>query len=193
MKRNDHHPRAAVLGVVVVVMCIVSVFNLTSAAVRNPIRAVDQHEFSPVVIASASSVGIVFDSRSALIPARKSIRQLPQEQQTPESKVIATGYPSGASLTRSIRGQASWYCSISKPICHYRYPPGSMVAAACSALRMAIGKEWRGKTVTVVHGSATVSVTLVDWCGSTSKLIDLYREPMRRLGGSGVLRVLVRW
>lgn len=68
-----------------------------------------------------------------------------------------------------------------------------MVAAACGKLRAAMGKDWRGKTVTVTSGTRSVRVKLVDWCGSKDKLIDLYREPMRRLGGSGVLRVTVSW
>jgi hypothetical protein len=68
-----------------------------------------------------------------------------------------------------------------------------MVAAACAKLRAAMGPHWRGQTVTVTAGNHQVAVTLVDWCGSKDKLIDLYREPMRQLGGSGVLRVTVRW
>ena len=94
----------------------------------------------------------------------------------------------------SVRGVASWYCSVSKPICHYAYPPGSMVAAACGKLRAAMGPHWRGKHVTVVAGSgAHVDVQLVDWCGSTTKLIDLYYAPMHQLGGTGVLLVTVKW
>lgn len=56
-----------------------------------------------------------------------------------------------------------------------------------------MGPNWRGQTVTVAHGSRSVRVKLVDWCGSTTKLIDLYWEPMRRLGGTGTLSVVVRW
>jgi len=56
-----------------------------------------------------------------------------------------------------------------------------------------MGSHWRGKTVTVSTKTRTVEVKLVDWCGSTTKTIDLYWEPMRRLGGSGVLAVTVRW
>lgn len=90
---------------------------------------------------------------------------------------------------------ASWYCSTRIPVCHYRYPPGSMVAAACGKLRVAMGPRWRGKVVTVRSSltGRSVNVKLVDWCGSKTKLIDLYREPMRRLGGSGVLQVKVSW
>jgi len=69
-----------------------------------------------------------------------------------------------------------------------------MVAAACGKLRAAMGPHWRGQTVKVTrdHGGF-VYVKLVDWCGSTTKLIDLYWEPMRRLGGTGVLPVTVSW
>lgn len=96
-------------------------------------------------------------------------------------------------LARSIRGVASWYCKAGVSVCHYQYPPGSMVAAACGRLRAAMGSSWRGKTVKVTHGSRSVNVTLVDWCGHETRAIDLYYEPMRRLGGSGLLNVTVSW
>jgi hypothetical protein len=100
----------------------------------------------------------------------------------------------GVSGTHKRAGKASWYCSSEIPICHYKYPPGSMVAAACGKLRTAMGPGWRGKRVSVrATNGRRVVVTLVDWCGSKTKLIDLYREPMRLLGGSGVLDVVVRW
>lgn len=72
-----------------------------------------------------------------------------------------------------------------------------MVAAACGKLRVAMGghadRFWRGKVVTVEAGNRQVAVKLVDWCGSKTKTIDLYWEPMRQLGGDGVLRVKIRW
>jgi len=69
-----------------------------------------------------------------------------------------------------------------------------MVAAACGKLRSAIGPNWRGKIVTVTNRrGTTVTVRLVDWCGSATKTIDLYWEPMRLLGGTGVLPVKIRW
>jgi len=96
--------------------------------------------------------------------------------------------------SHSIRGLASWYCKEGVSACHYAYPPGSMVAAACYRLRVALGDHWRGTYVTVLASSGKhVMVQLVDWCGSTSKLIDLYWEPMQRLGGTGVLSVKVSW
>jgi hypothetical protein len=70
-----------------------------------------------------------------------------------------------------------------------------MVAAACGKLRAAMGSHWRGKTVTVKRNDsiASIEVQLVDWCGSSSKLIDLYWEPMHKLGGTGTLPVTVSW
>lgn len=56
-----------------------------------------------------------------------------------------------------------------------------------------MGPNWRGKTVTVSTQAHTVTVKLVDWCGSTTKTIDLYWAPMHKLGGTGVLNVTVRW
>lgn len=67
-----------------------------------------------------------------------------------------------------------------------------MVAAACGKLRSAL-KNWRGKTVTVSSGGRSVQVKLVDWCGHPTRAIDLYWEPMRRLGGTGLLNVRVSW
>jgi hypothetical protein len=77
------------------------------------------------------------------------------------------------------------------------YPPGSMVAAACAKLRRAMGPNWRGKTVIVRRADSisSVEVKLVDWCGSTSKLIDLYAAPFSLLApnGAGTVQVTVRW
>lgn len=98
-----------------------------------------------------------------------------------------------ASTAHSVTGLASWYCKAGVSVCHYAYPAGSMVAAACGKLRRAMGPHWRGTVVTVSSRGRTVTVKLVDWCGSTTKLIDLYWEPMRRLGGTGVLPVVLRW
>jgi len=97
--------------------------------------------------------------------------------------------------TEAVRGKASWYCLAGVSSCHYQYPSGSMVAAACGSLRKAMGPHWRGQTVTVTGGSGSVSVVLVDWCGSKDKLIDLYAEPFSRLAalGRGVVLVKVSW
>lgn len=111
----------------------------------------------------------------------------------PTSPVIEVGPTKTTAVSRSLTGLASWYCKAGVSICHYRYPPGSMVAAACGKLRAAMGPNWRGKTVTVQGPRSSVRVQLVDWCGSASKTIDLYWEPMRRLGGTGVLPVTIRW
>ncbi len=95
----------------------------------------------------------------------------------------------------SLRGKASWYCKAGRSACHYAYPPGSMVAAACAALRAAMGADWRGQYVTVTSGGESVVVQLVDKCASTDKTIDLYAEPFSRLAptSAGVLHVEVGW
>lgn len=98
----------------------------------------------------------------------------------------------------SLTGKASWYCKAGVSVCHYKYPPGSMVAAACGKLRRAMGgrdKDWRNKFVTVMDNKSgrSVRVRLVDYCASEDKTIDLYWEPMRQLGGTGVLNVTIRW
>lgn len=68
-----------------------------------------------------------------------------------------------------------------------------MVAAACGRLRSAMGPNWRGKTVSVSSGGRSVNVTLVDYCAHPDRAIDLYYEPMSRLGGTGILNVTVSW
>lgn len=130
--------------------------------------------------------GFSFDSYNKVRPAPTldSDRKFVTKPSNPSSKSRTNG---------TIRGVASWYCSPSAPICHYQYPPGSMVAAACGKLRNAMGPNWRGKTVTVTRGKRSVNVKLVDWCGHGSRVIDLYYEPMRRLGGTGLLNVTVSW
>ena len=122
----------------------------------------------------------------------------PQPSDTPKSvssmkprpvvKVVAR-----PSISHYLAGKASWYCKAGVSVCHHAYRPGSMVAAACGKLRRAMGPRWRGRYVTVTSGGRQVTVRLVDWCGSEDKTIDLYWEPMRRLGGTGVLRVRVGW
>ena len=114
-------------------------------------------------------------------------------ERTPPPTPPTTPRPVAPKIGHHVSGKASWYCSVEKPICHHRYPPGSMVAAACASLRRAMGPSWRGRVVTVGSASHVVTVRLVDWCGSKTKLIDLYRAPMARLGGSGTLPVTVSW
>ena len=111
----------------------------------------------------------------------------------PPQPAKAKSEPIAPRTSHSITGKASWYCKAGVSICHHDYPPGSMVAAACGKLRAAMGPDWRGKTVTVAGGSGKVSVRLVDWCGSKTKLIDVYWVAMHKLGGTGVLSVTVSW
>lgn len=129
-----------------------------------------------------------FNSLSVTLPRRVD----PIPSSIVELRPAPTKHPV-VRLTRSIKGVASWYCKAGVSPCHYAYPPGSMVAAACGKLRRVMGPHWRGTRVIVSSGGHSVAVKLVDWCGSTTKLIDLYWEPMRRLGGSGTLPVVVRW
>lgn len=58
-----------------------------------------------------------------------------------------------------------------------------------------MGLNWRGRRVIVTSGGRSVVVTLVDYCASTDKTIDLYAAPFSRLGAlsRGVLFVRVGW
>lgn len=136
-----------------------------------------------------------------------SVRAEPVAQQRPRAidvqpnrtTVPRIGPSAAGDLQRNDRGRlsgtASYYCTPARPICHHSYPVGSMVAAACGKLRRAIGPDWRGRRVTVRSGSRSIRVTLVDWCGSTSKTIDLYGAPFSRLAplSAGVVEVTVSW
>ena len=131
----------------------------------------------------------------------------PRPQRAAEVKVlvkptprpdIAGGIVRGSGGGRSLSGLASWYCNRDGsrgPIssCHYQYPDTGgfdAYAAAGPALREAIGPGWRGRVVSVDG----IAVKLVDWCQCyqgqrQEKLIDLYYDVFRRVGGN----VTIRW
>lgn len=162
-------------------------------------RPIPANELRPMAVAptTAPTRQPVVDDEPDMVV--RLVAPSPTPTAKPKPKPTAKPKPKPQSVvppprtTHAAKGKASWYCKAGVSICHYAYPPGSMVAAACSKLRSAMGPNWRGRRVTVTSGGRTVTVKLVDWCGSKDKLIDLYWEPMRRLGGSGVLPVTVRW
>ena len=173
---------AVLIGYIITMALVVSQTKTADAIPPTIYRPVEATVFVPVIVDPV--VGESHRRRphtpSTQAPVRQAIRQTQLGQTQPSGR-------------HSITGKASWYCRAGISICHHAYPPGSMVAAACRKLRIAMGPGWRGDTVTVSSGGRTVTVKLVDWCGSTTKLIDLYWEPMRRLGGTGVIPVTVRW
>ena len=99
---------------------------------------------------------------------------------------------SGGSTSRSISGNASWYCRAGVSICTVNYPDTSgfdAYAAAGPRLRAALG-DWRGRIV-YVDG---IRVKLIDWCQCykgepKEKLLDLYYDVYLRTGSP----VTVRW
>ena len=122
------------------------------------------------------------------VPVRPTVRVQP-----PHLVIVPKTAGNRPVATHSVAGLASWFCRAGVSICTRGYPPGSMVAAACGKLRAAIGPNWRDKVVTVRARFRFVVVKLVDFCASQTKTIDLYWEPMHRLGGTGVLPVVVSW
>jgi rare lipoprotein A (peptidoglycan hydrolase) len=98
-----------------------------------------------------------------------------------------TAKPSPAPSTPpqdGLSGVASWYAA----------PVGT--AAAGPALRAALGRSWRGRTVTVTRGGASVRVLLDDWCQCYgTRLVDLSRDAFAALGDPslGLLGVEVTW
>lgn len=111
----------------------------------------------------------------------------------PKPVVVAVPTPTPKPrTTRSISGNASWYCRAGVSICTNGYPDGGgfdAYAAAGPRLRAALG-DWRGRIV-YVDG---IRVRLVDWCQcyageSNEKLLDLYYDVFSRTGSP----VTVRW
>lgn len=180
--------------------CLMVLAPLASGFVPTEARVVSPSQFAPIDLraldptpAAATEVPVELHP-----PIVETLQRPPVAPGRPDVRVeaaVVRSEPKDAPAAASggLVGKASWYCKAGVSICHYAYPPGSMVAAACLKLRRAMGKDWRGQRVTVTAGSRSVEVTLVDWCGSTTKAIDLYWEPMRRLGGTGVLKVRVVW
>ena len=158
----------------------------TTGHTTEPIKPLPQSFFHPITS---------FNPVIRETTLHRKIKIIPVPIVEPTAKIIIKVKPvfQPPKTSHSIYGKASWYCKAGVSICHHSYPPGSMVAAACYKLRSAFGSHWRGRRVTVTYHSRVVIVRLVDWCGSRDKLIDLYWEPMRRLGGSGVLSVKVAW
>ena len=94
--------------------------------------------------------------------------------------IASTTPPATTKPSRALTGRATWYA----------YRPGQ--AAAGPALRRALGKSWRGRTVTV-NGQR---VTLTDWCAcGGGRIIDLDSRTFAALAplSRGVMRVKVRW
>ena len=177
--------------------CFLMLASLGSAAIPTPFARLPDNVFSPFP-SSVENPSLKVPSASPP-QAPASFWQVPptlSPHPVPTSVAkVKTSLPTPAAQgAHSVRGYASWYCSPAQPICMHGYPPGSMVAAACGKLRAAMGPNWRGRTVTVrAAHNRQVQVRVVDWCGSTTKLIDLYQAPMSLLGGTGVLFVVSRW
>ena len=92
--------------------------------------------------------------------------------------------PDTSSVHGTVTGLATWY----------QWPRGH--AAAGPGLRKALGKHWRGKTVTVYAHGRHVRVILNDWCACGKRhgkqtLIDLSIYDAKYLRSTGVLPVKI--
>lgn len=147
----------------------------------------------PTSAARTGPSAVLIDPRAILPssnPPERPATGQPAPRTRVQPKVVLTG--------DSIVGKASWYCKAGVSVCHYRYPDdggADLYAAACGKLRRAMGSGWRNDVVRVraLESGRSVTVKLVDWCGSEDKTIDLYWDAMKALGGTGVLRVEVSW
>lgn len=136
-------------------------------------------------------------ARTGLIPPRPSGPLGPRNRH----RELSPGAPADASsgsvviLPRPLAGVASWYCLPGRSACAAGFGAAGLYAAACPALRAALGRSWRGKAVTVaVAGRAPVRVRLIDSCAAQGRLIDLYASSFRRVVGSlgpGTARVRI--
>jgi hypothetical protein len=149
---------------------------------------------TPVWSVAPRATGIILDVALGVpaLPRRPVVRLPPERVHRIVIHAADSVRRATQAVRRSVSGIASYFCGNGSP-CTAGYPPGSMVAAACGRLRTAMGSHWRGRVVTVTAGSRSVRITLVDWCGSGTKTIDLYYAVMVRLGGTGVLPVTVSW
>lgn len=146
---------------------------------------------APTVLANA---GAAFEPTTVLPVEVRPVVALPVAPVIVETVTTAT-VVEAPSTGRSLRGNASWYCGPSAPICAHGFPMGGAYAAAGPRLRAAICgvqscTSWRGRTVSV-NG---VRVRLIDWCQcywhqANEKIIDLYYGVFTRTGG----RVVIRW
>lgn len=95
--------------------------------------------------------------------------------------------------TRSLKGEATWYCAAGISRCTHGYPDRTCkgcfdaYGAAGPRLRAALG-NWRGRSVRV-NG---VPVKLIDFClctGGPNRLIDLYFDVWKITGS----HITIRW
>lgn len=167
---------------------LLTTVTVTSATAPTKILPVPQELF--IAIPTSNLSPVVDTLQRKVIPtSRPGISQV-----EPKPKVVVKS-PVERITGNSIQGRASWYCRAGVSICHYKYGPGTMSAAAGPRLRSAIGKNWRGTVVSVTSGSVTVNVKLVDWCQcykgqSHEKIIDLYWIAFKQLPNN---KVTVSW
>lgn len=125
-------------------------------------------------------------------PAPGLVAQLPaQATLAPLPVVAAVSTDSGPTprglAIPALSGQASWYRT-----------PGH-TGAAGPRLRHALGKGWRGRTVTVCRTAETylacTRVKLTDWCACPHRLIDLSNAAFANLAplSRGVVQVRIQY
>jgi hypothetical protein len=168
----------------------------SSVTLRVSVPPSDGPLAEPEVIAPSQAPDAYVEAGTAPVPtlvprpqreARMGITVKPTPKPRPD---IAGSFGGGGNGV--LRGAASWYCRAGVSVCHYQYPDSGgfdAYAAAGPKLRDALG-NWRGRIVSVDG----LRVKLVDWCQcykgeSHEKLIDLYYDVYKRVGGS----VTIRW
>jgi hypothetical protein len=170
----------------------------TSVTLKVSVLPTDGPLAEPETLAPSPEPAVYVEHGAAPIPTlaprpQREARVGVTVKPTPKPKPDIAGF-SGGSVggDGSLRGGASWYCRSGVSVCHNQYPDTNgfdAYAAAGPRLRDALG-NWRGKVVSVDG----IRVKLVDWCQcykgqSNEKLIDLYYDVYKRVGGS----VTIRW
>ena len=179
-------------GVLIGALCVTLGFFLGQTT-----TAVEPSRPAPVVLAPWPSA-TPRETASPLVPDKAGVapsrHRIPSEPPgadqagspaptvTP-TRVSGTGIVSGSA---AVRGIASWYTVGS-----------GLYAAAGPLLRVG---DWRGRTVTVSAGGASVTVRLIDFCQCGDRpggptVIDLSRDAFARLAppSQGLVEVTVRW
>lgn len=151
---------------------------------------------APSVVPAPSAVPTASLARWGAMPppaAAPAPPSAPAPRQKPTR--AAAGPSQHGSAARSAGSPSGGGPSLTGVASYYAYVPGG--AAAGPALRAALGRYWRGRSVSVCTRSGTcVSVRLSDSCQCYgTRLIDLDTRSFARLAPTwrGVLDVIVRW
>jgi hypothetical protein len=162
---------------------------LAGCAAQTSAHAVRVYEpsdatFVPFAVSESTSLPTETPGASYEPTATPATTFRPTPRPTKAPAISSTLPRVGASVT----GVATWYCEPGVSICTAGYSASGAYGAAGPALRRALGRNWRGRTV-YVNG---VTVRLIDWCFcGGGHVIDVYHSTWLRIPHPD--RVTIRW